>query len=184
MHPAIELIFRTFERRGSQRYGDEAVTQLQHALQAGQLALEAGASSTLVSAALLHDIGHLLQRHDDHAPESAPTLDDQHEALGYQFLQTYFGHAVADPVRLHVVAKRYLCTIDPTYETQLSPTSRQSYYDQGGKMSAEEVKSFESELYFRDALQLRGWDDQAKDPRAETSPLETFGPHLEASVVG
>ena len=39
-------------------YYDESVTQLEHALQAGNLARNAGADAFLTSAALLHDIGH------------------------------------------------------------------------------------------------------------------------------
>jgi predicted HD phosphohydrolase len=47
--------------------------------------------------------------------------------------------SVADPVRLHVAAKRYLCTIDLTYKARLSPTSLKSYLDQGGPMDANGV---------------------------------------------
>ena len=90
----------------------------------------------------------------------------------------HFGSRVADPVLLHVTAKRYLCTKHPEYEASLSPTSRRSYHDQGGRMSEKEVKLFESEPYFLEALRLRKWDDTAKDSDATTPELQTFLPCL------
>jgi predicted HD phosphohydrolase len=111
-----------------------------------------------------------------HAPNE--NLNDNHESRGYQFLLRHFGSAVADPVRLHVLAKRYLCTQHPDYEQRLSPTSRQSYYDQGGPMSAAEVAAFEAEPYFRDALRLRSWDDAAKNPAIDAGNIDEYGEYL------
>ena len=42
------------------RLYDEAITELQHAVQCAELATAAGESDALVAAALLHDVGHLL----------------------------------------------------------------------------------------------------------------------------
>ncbi len=175
MSEVIEHIVSAFEQRGSQRYGSEAVTQLEHALQCGRLAMEEDADDSLVTAALLHDIGHILD------PVAWPTddeggLDDRHESIGHSFLKEHFGNQVADPVLLHVPAKRYLCTKHPEYESTLSPTSRKSYHDQGGRMSEKELKLFESEPYFLEALRLRKWDDTAKEVDAETPQLEQFVP--------
>lgn len=181
MSPIVRKIVEAFEQRGSERYGVEPVTQLQHALQSGQLAKDSGARDQLVAAALLHDIGHLLG--DDAMPaDAASNLDDKHESRGHAFLLKHFGEAVADPVRLHVVAKRYLCTRQPEYEAKLSPTSRKSFHDQGGMMSAEEIEAFEAETFYRDALQLRYWDDTAKDPAAATAELREFLPQLNGSL--
>jgi phosphonate degradation associated HDIG domain protein len=173
VNPVISKIVNAFEQRGSGRYGKESVTQLQHALQSGQLAEDSGADNRLITAALLHDIGHIL---GDHAmsTDCELNLDDKHEAIGYHFLRQHFGNAVADPVRLHVVAKRYLCTMNTEYEGKLSPTSLKSYQDQGGTMSADEVEQFEAEPYFREALRLRHWDDTAKDPDAAVPNLIDF----------
>lgn len=173
MHPLASKITALFDELGGSRYGEEEVTQLQHALQCGQLAMQANAAPALIAAAFLHDIGHILNG-DELPNDSAANLDDDHEAIGYQFLLEHFGAQIADPVRLHVVAKRYLCTTQPNYEGKLSPTSRKSFHDQGGNMSSSEIEEFESEPYFRDALQLRIWDDTAKDPQARTPSLEEF----------
>jgi phosphonate degradation associated HDIG domain protein len=177
----INMILAAFDKRGSDKYGEEAVTQLQHAVQCGHLAIKAGADDRLIAAALLHDVGHILD--DGPMPDDCHTnLDDKHEQKGYQFLQQYFGPAVADPVRLHVLAKRYLCTADPGYKKQLSPTSLKSFLDQGGTMSESEMAEFESEPYYHQAMRLRHWDDTAKDPSGVNPPLTDFISHLEASL--
>ena len=49
----------------------------------------------------------------------------------------------AEPVRLHVPAKRYLCATDPHYFAQLSPASVHTLKLQGGPMAAQEVARFE-----------------------------------------
>jgi len=52
---------------GNGSYFGEQVTQLQHALQAANLARSSGADDEMILAALLHDIGHLLEgkRHEE-----------------------------------------------------------------------------------------------------------------------
>ena len=96
-------IRRRFEERGASQYGGEPVTQLEHALQTAMLAEADGASAELITAALLHDIGHLL--HD--LPEDAPDngVDDVHEHRAYGWLSEHFGEEVTEPIRLHVAAK-------------------------------------------------------------------------------
>lgn len=182
MSAIIETIEQTFADRGSDTYGAEAVTQLQHALQSAQLAREAGAPDTLVAAALLHDIGHILEA-DALPADCGGNLDDQHETRAHAWLLEHFGAAVADPVRLHVLAKRYLCTVDPGYAGKLSPTSHKSYLDQGGAMSEAELAAFRAEPHHEAALRLRVWDDRAKDPKRETPGIEAFRPHLEAALL-
>jgi [1-hydroxy-2-(trimethylamino)ethyl]phosphonate dioxygenase len=182
MHSVIDEIHNAFHTHGSSQYGNESVTQLQHALQCGQCAIDTQSSAQLVTAALLHDIGHILS--DEKMPTSTDqNLDDKHEDKGYQFLLRHFGTEVADPVRLHVVAKRYLCTKDPDYQKKLSPTSLKSFFDQGGPMSYEEQKQFESEKHFENAVRLRQWDDIAKDCQATTMELSAFEPYIKSSLI-
>lgn len=150
-----------FQQRGQDNYGVEKVTQLQHACQCGSLALNANVDDALVISAFLHDIGHILS--EEALPKSLQAdLHDHHEERGYTFLAQFFDNRIIDPIRLHVEAKRYLCTKNPDYAKKLSPTSYESYIDQGGPMSAEEIKKFESEPYFEEALKVREWDDTAK----------------------
>ncbi len=181
MAQVLETIFDTFQAKGSGKYGSEAVSQLEHALQSATLAMEQHAEPWQVVAALLHDFGHIID--DRELPKSdGENLDDQHEQRAYAWLLKNFGAAVADPVRLHVAAKRYLCTIDPGYEKTLSPTSYKSFLDQGGVMDAGELAQFQAEPYYQQALQLRRWDDLAKDPLKATPPIESFVVHLQACL--
>lgn len=181
MADTLEQIVQTFQGRGNEKYGAEAVTQLQHALQCGTLAVDQQADDELVVAALLHDIGHILG-HRDLPEDCAGNLDDRHETIGYTFLKRHFGARVADPVRLHVAAKRYLCTIDPDYAKQLSPTSYKSFLDQGGVMSEVEQRAFEAEPHYQEALQVRRWDDIAKDPEQATPTIDAFLPRLQKAM--
>jgi [1-hydroxy-2-(trimethylamino)ethyl]phosphonate dioxygenase len=165
----IETLFRD---RGADEYHGEAVSQLEHALQSAMAAEADGAADALVAAALLHDVGHLLQRHGDHAAERG--IDDCHEDLGERFLQRHFSAAVAEPVKLHVAAKRYLTATDPAYAAVLSPASVQSLHLQGGPMTESERVEFESNEHFQAAVRLRRWDDIAKVPGLPTPPLSHF----------
>jgi phosphonate degradation associated HDIG domain protein len=178
MQPVIAKIIETFRARGDEGYGLEAVSQRQHALQAATLAVDGAADEQLVAAALLHDIGHIMG--ESSLPDSVEeNLDDAHERRAHGWLSQHFGPAVADPVRLHVAAKRYLCTVEPAYTKTLSPASLKSFHDQGGLMSDDERTAFEAEPFYREAITLRRWDDQAKDPSLQTQPLEHFVPCLE-----
>jgi phosphonate degradation associated HDIG domain protein len=156
-----ERIVGLFARRGHIAYDGENVTQWQHAWQCGRLARRAGASPALQLAAWLHDIGHLMT-----ALEGTPTLhgtDDRHEALAAQVLRPLFGAAVAEPVALHVEAKRYLVSSNPGYCEGLSPDSVRSLALQGGPMTEAECAAFLRSPYADDALRLRAWDDISKD---------------------
>jgi phosphonate degradation associated HDIG domain protein len=178
----ISKIFSVFDKKGDESYADEPVTQLEHALQTANLATENNAPETVICAALLHDLGHILA--GDQLPASVgENLHDQHEEKGYQFLKSHFGKAVAEPVRLHVAAKRYLCSTDSTYEVALSPTSLKSYYDQGGRMSDHEVDDFEKNPYFKDAVQLRRWDDLAKEANKKVPLLQEYLPVLKKCIL-
>ena len=177
----LSEIQRLFAKRGEQEYLGEAVTQLEHALQCAQLAQEAQADNFLVAAALLHDVGHLLyvEKTASHAPKGE---DDFHENVGYHWAKARFRSVVSDCIRLHVPAKRYLCTVDDRYFGLLSSASVESLRLQGGPMSAEETSAFESEQYFREAVQVRRWDDEAKVVGKSTPPLEHFHGAIRAAL--
>ncbi|OWQ83147.1 hypothetical protein CDN99_27035 [Roseateles aquatilis] len=166
----IAKIEALFQRRGHLQYGDERrepVTALEHALQCAQLAEWAHAEHSLVAAALLHDVGQLM----DGAP-SDPLRDDQHELIALPLLRAGgCGPEVLEPIRLHVPAKRYLVSTDPAYGPGLSDASRHSLALQGGPMNAEERLLFMAHPHAPAALQLRRWDDLAKRPGMRTPPL-------------
>jgi phosphonate degradation associated HDIG domain protein len=178
----VAHVLHCFQERGGSNYGKEAVTQVEHALQAAYAAEQAGGSPQLIAACLLHDIGHLL--HD--LPEDAPDhdIDDQHEQLAAAWLTEYFVPEVVEPVRLHVAAKRYLCYADPEYFSHLSPPSVQSLALQGGPMTAQQAAHFEKHPHFDAAIQLRRFDEAAKVPGLHTPSVEHYRDHLEKSLIG
>jgi phosphonate degradation associated HDIG domain protein len=177
----FEAIIDLLESRGDSQYGGEAVTQLEHALQAATLAERAHANASLISASLLHDIGHLLHNLPDRAPDEG--IDDHHETSAGNFLRKHFPPAVTEPVRLHVAAKRYLCAVEPGYLEQLSQPSIISLKLQGGPMSQNEAEAFRSLAYAEDAVRLRKWDDEAKIVDFVTPSLTHFEPYLRKSML-
>ena len=157
------------------------MTQEEHALQCAELAIAADAPDTLIAAALLHDIGHLLHDLPSDAPERG--IDDLHEALGGRWLETRFVPAVTEPVRLHVDAKRYLCATEPAYEAALSEPSRVSLALQGGPFTQVEIAAFEENPFWQDALRLRRWDDTGKVDGLVTRCVADFADVLDACVL-
>ena len=180
----IDQVMALFVEHGDWVYLGEAVTQKEHALQAATLAERSSASASQIAAALLHDIGHIINASDPNAADKLKidNADDLHEEIGYRWLGAYFGPEVSDPVRLHVPAKRYLCTVDEKYIKILSETSLRSLKDQGGPMTPDEVKAFESEPFSTDAVSVRRWDDSAKVPNLETPDLPHFRPYLDSAL--
>ena len=169
----IDTIFGLFERHGDAHYGENA-SQTQHALQCAELARAKGCSPSMIVAALLHDIGQFMN--DAGNAAELHGIDARHEVSGAAFLSDYFGGEVCDPVRLHVAAKRYLCTVDPVYRQGLSAASELSLVLQGGIMTEAERMAFEAEPFFADAVQLRRFDDAGKQPAWNPPMLASYRP--------
>ena len=173
----VDQILELFEGRGRRNYGGEDVSQLEHALQTAHRAEQSGAPDWLVVAALLHDVGHLLE---DPAWASAGA-GHAHELRGARFVAPLFGRPIARAIALHVKAKRYLCAVEPGYHDSLSPASVRSLGRQGGGLSPEEVQAFERQPYHREAVQLRRWDDCGKIVGRRVPELERHRQRLEAA---
>lgn len=180
IQPITQQILNLFEENGGSMYGGEEVTQLEHAIQCAQLARQNNASNELITACLLHDIGHLLHDLPDDASDNG--IDDMHELLGNKFLQNYFKQAAVEPVKLHVQAKRYLCAVEQGYYESLSEPSKTSLSFQGGVMSQDEVLDFEQHLFYKDAVSLRRWDDLAKDPNLTSPAIDSFVDAIENAL--
>jgi phosphonate degradation associated HDIG domain protein len=177
----VDFVINLFTEKGGELYGGEAVTQLEHGLQAAHFAKQANATDELVTAALLHDIGHLLHDLPDNATDQG--IDDVHEELGAQFLTTYFKKEVVEAVKLHVAAKRYLCLVEPGYYSTLSPTSKSSLILQGGIMTGEDKAAFENYEFFNEAVALRKWDDMAKEPDLKVDPIESYRSTIQNALI-
>jgi [1-hydroxy-2-(trimethylamino)ethyl]phosphonate dioxygenase len=169
-----------YGKRGAEAYFGECVSVTEHGLQAAWFAQQEDAPANLIVAALLHDIGHLINGAADDFAEW--THDERHERVGAAWLAARFGPEVSDPVRLHVPAKRYLCTTEAGYLSNLSPASVRTLQLQGGPMAAAEVAAFEQETYFREALRVRRWDDRAKIADLKTPGLPDYRTLIETQA--
>ncbi|MEY2958330.1 MAG: hypothetical protein RLZZ01_898 [Actinomycetota bacterium] len=168
----VDAICGVFAERGDALY-DETVSQTAHAVQAARLAECDGADGALQVAALLHDIGHLLER-DPSQGAGHPGRDLRHEEIAARFLANWFGPEVTEPIRHHVAAKRWLVAIEPGYAEELSPASVHSLALQGGPMRPEEAGRFLAVSGAAEAIRLRRWDDLAKDTGAPQGDIGEF----------
>lgn len=169
---SIDDIEQAFTTKGHEQYSGEPVTQLQHALQSAALAEAEGADDELVTAALLHDLGHLLQDLGE-----TPTLrgvDDLHQFIAIPFLRGLFSDRVLGAVQGHVDAKRYLCAARPGYLQALSADSQRSLRLQGGVFDAVQAAAFIAKPGAEEAVRLRLWDDKAKSATMVTPPLAHY----------
>jgi len=170
---SVDEVLALYRRWGSQHY-DEALSQTDHAVQTAACAVAEHSSDELVAAALLHDVGHLLELEQRDGRGELPAEDRDHESIGARWLAGLFGPSVTAPIALHVRAKRYRCAVDPEYSDGLSDGSTRSLVLQGGPADAAEITSFESNPGFRDAVRLRAWDDSGKIEGLEVLPLEHY----------
>ena len=176
----VEFIADIFERRGADSYLGESVTMSQHMLQGAWQAEAYGSDDEIIAAALLHDIGHYTSEFP--ADMVGAGQDNYHEEAGAYLLEGFFSKRIVSCVRYHVPAKRYLCLIDQNYYDDLSDASKHTLELQGGLMSLEEMQEFSETPYLDDILQVRRWDDLAKDPLLETPPFYYYQPILKRLV--
>ena len=173
----LEEILQLYGDRGDGAYFGESVSMTEHGLQAAHFARAAGAPSSLIVAALLHDVGHLVEDVPDDLADW--TTDAAHERIGADWLARRFPPAVSEPVRLHVPAKRYLLATDPAYLANLSPASVITLKLQGGPMSPEEAARFETERFNREAVLVRRCDDRGKVAGLKTAGLADYRAMIE-----
>lgn len=157
-----QTVVQLYAERGSMLYDGEGVDQLCHGWQCAMLAKLSNATAELCLASFLHDVGHLFSLQETPTKQS---INDNHEHFGADFLSQGFPEAVVEPIRLHVSAKRFLVTKNPSYGRALSEDSKRSLALQGGPMTMEECEAFIALPFAMDAIRLRVWDEHGKDAR-------------------
>lgn len=173
----IDEVLTLYQRFGEQDYIGEPVSQIEHMCQCAELAEAAGADDELILAAFFHDIGHL---YEFAFPEKKLQQMDgagivDHELMGAEYLrQKGFSKKIGKLVQSHVAAKRYLTFKYPEYFDQLSPASVKTLGYQGGVMSAEEAAAFEADELCDMYVQLRRWDEQAKQVAKPLPSLDHY----------
>lgn len=173
----VDFLLELFQRRGPESYLGEPVSMADHMEQSAACAAEDGASEALIIASLLHDIGHFIGEFPLDALENG--VDNLHEDAGGDILAMYYPPEVSEPVRLHVAAKRYLCTVNPEYYGRLSLASVNSFNLQGGRMSPQEVSAFEANPHHQAAVKLRYYDDDGKVADRTIHKIDYYRPLLE-----
>jgi 2-amino-1-hydroxyethylphosphonate dioxygenase (glycine-forming) len=155
-------IMSYYEQHGGEEYAGEKVTQLEHMVQAAQLAEAQGYDEDVILAAFLHDIGHICEAgHGDNEMDGFGIKD--HEEIGADYLKEKgFSKKIVRLVQSHVEAKRYLTFKDPEYYDQLSDASKKTLEYQGGKMYDDEAAAFEQYPLFDLIIKMRRWDEEAK----------------------
>jgi 2-amino-1-hydroxyethylphosphonate dioxygenase (glycine-forming) len=158
----LTTLFDLYRNEGQAEYIGEPVSQVEHAYQTALLAKAQDADNEVIIAAFFHDIGHLC------ADENAENMDGfgvlDHDEIGADYLRSYgFSERVAYLVANHVQAKRYLTWKNPDYYEALSDASKETLKFQGGAMSDTEGILFEQHPDFQTIIQLRKWDEAAKE---------------------
>jgi phosphonate degradation associated HDIG domain protein len=167
----VNEIFALYEKHGAEDYIGEPVSQLEHMSQAAALAAADGHDDEVILAAFFHDIGHLCASDDAASMDGMGALD--HEKLGADYLsEKGFSDRLTQLVQSHVIAKRYLTYKFPEYYEKLSEASKTTLNFQGGRMSAEEAEVFESHPDAELMIQLRYFDDRAKEIDQDVDNIE------------
>jgi predicted HD phosphohydrolase len=180
MTPTADRVLDAMAGAAARRYGGEAVSELEHALQCAELARAGGADDELQLACLLHDVGRYAVDQSlvsDTMEGARPRPGARgHHAVGAELLAPWVPERVAWCVGAHADAKRFLCATEPAYFDGLSAASRHTLRLQGGVMSPAEAARFAEHRWVRDAVALRRWDDQAKVVGKPTGSLDDWAP--------
>jgi 2-amino-1-hydroxyethylphosphonate dioxygenase (glycine-forming) len=167
-------IIKLYTLYGENEYSGEKVSQLEHMVQAAELARSQGFNDEVILAAFLHDVGHIAENHTVDNSMSSFGIKD-HEAIGAEFLAVRgFSHRLTRLVASHVAAKRYLTLREPGYYDKLSEASKKTLEYQGGPMSEHEANRLEEDVLFKEIVQMRRWDEEAKLQDQPMPPLEIY----------
>ena len=164
--PLVEVLSDLLASAAHETYG-EHVTMLDHALQSAALAAADDAGDEMVLACLLHDLGHILGRAGEWGLPG-------HAEVAARVLQPLLQPAIVEPIRGHVMAKRYRVAVEPAYHDHLSRASQMSLAEQGGPLCADDAEAFSAGAFAAEAMRLRAYDDGGKVDGLAISPLETY----------
>ena len=166
----VDEIINNF-KKNKKLYIGEKVTISEHMIQTAMLAEKKNSSKSLICSCLLHDYGHFIIDEPDLLVSQS--LDGKHEDLGFNFLKKYFIQEVVEPIKLHVLAKKFLCR-KKSYYNLLSEASKVSLKLQGGIMTDKETKKFTSLKFYRDAIKVRKFDDDSKIPNIKIKNISDY----------
>ena len=167
----ITTVTSILDQHGDREYNGLGLSVLDHMLQSALEAETAHAEAQEVVATLLHDIDHFVV---EFPLDMKNVKDTGHDKAGAAILEPFFGPEIVEPIRLHVRAKRYLCTAEPSYYDNMTEPVKHTFRLQGGKMSAAEVKKFKALPFAKGATRLRRWCDLGMNPGRKTKSFEEY----------
>ena len=174
----IEKIISNFKNNKSLYIG-ENVTISEHMIQSAMIAEKSKSKDFLICSCLLHDYGHFIL--DDPDELVRKNQDGKHEDIGYEYLKKFFKREIVEPIKHHVMAKRYLAR-DKKYFNKLSNASIISLELQGGLLNRKEAKLFEKEEFFKEAIKVRKFDEAAKKVGLKIKDIIQYKDLLKASL--
>ena len=175
----IEKIISNFTNNKSLYIG-EKVTMSEHMIQTAMLAEKAKCNDELVCSCLLHDYGHFILEKPDELVELK--VDGEHENIAYEYLKSFFKKEIVEPIKYHVLAKRYLAR-DKKYYNQLSEASKVSLSLQGGVLSDGESNKFETQEHFKASILLRKFDEAAKRTDIKMKSIHDYQKLLSSKLI-
>lgn len=170
----LDQVFEPYLKHGADDYIGEPVSQIEHMSQCAELARRQGHDDEVILAAFFHDLGHICAKYDE-TDNMGGYGRISHEKVGADFLRIRgFSEKIATLVEKHVETKRYLCARSSEYYKKLSPASKQTLIFQGGPMSAAEVAAFENDPLHSLYIELRIWDELAKQQNQTVPDLDIY----------
>ncbi len=166
----FNAVFSSFKNNKSLYIG-EKVTIAEHMIQSAMIAEKSKSKDNLVCTCLLHDYGPFLL--DDPDKLVRNNKDGKHEDIGYEYLKKFFQKEVVEPIKHHVVAKRYLAR-NKTYFEKLSKASKVSLELQGGILNDKDTESFKRKSYFKSSILLRKFDEAAKKTYVKMKTIHDY----------
>ena len=175
----LDKIISNFKNNKSLYIG-EKITISEHMIQSAMLAEKAKSNDALVCSCLLHDYGHFIIENPDELVKN--DKDGNHERIGYEYLKKFFKKEIVEPIRYHVLAKRYLAR-NKKYFNFLSEASKISLKLQGGILNDKESKEFKKKEYFKNSILVRKFDESAKQTNIKMKSIDSYKSLLKSKLI-
>ena len=175
----LDKIISNFKNNKSLYIG-EKLTMSDHMIQSAMLAEKAKSNDNLVCSCLLHDYGHFII--EDPYSLVNNNKDGEHETIGYEYLKKFFNKEIVEPIKYHVLAKRYLAR-NKKYFNFLSEASKKSLKLQGGILNDDESKEFKKKKYFKNSILVRKFDEVAKKTNIRMKSIDSYKSLLKSKLI-
>ena len=166
----IDKIISNFINNKSLYIG-EKITISEHMIQSAMLAEKSKSNDDLICSCLLHDYGHFIIDDPDELVKN--DKDGYHESMGYEYLKSFFKKEIVEPIKYHVLAKRYLAR-NKKYYNLLSDASKISLKLQGDILNKKESNEFEKMPFFKNTIKLRKFDESAKKTNIKIKSINDY----------